>query len=124
PLFIAAGAIGHVLSRDITQLNGAFKKHPAICGTMMAAALGLAAVPGTISFQAKELFLYGIFHAAEVNPWLWLVMAMTIVTAICNVAICVRVWTTLMGWKGGMTEADGHHHGHDHHHEHTHEHGL
>ncbi len=124
PLFIAAGAIGHVLSRDITQLNGAFKKHPAICGTMMLAALGLAAVPGTISFQAKELFLYSIYHAASVNPWLWLVMAMTIVTAICNVAICVRVWTTLMGWKGGMTEADGHHHGHDHHHEHAHEHGL
>ena len=124
PLFIAAGAIGHVLSRDITQLNGAFYKHKAICGTMMAAALGLAAVPGTISFQAKELFLYGIYHATEVSPWLWLVMAMTVVTAICNVAICVRVWTTLLGLKGGMTEADGHHHGHDHHHEHHHEHGL
>ncbi|MEO0476876.1 MAG: proton-conducting transporter membrane subunit, partial [Planctomycetota bacterium] len=31
PLFITAGAIGHVLSRDISQLNGAVKKHPAIC---------------------------------------------------------------------------------------------
>ena len=123
PLFITAGAIGHVLSRDITQLNGAFHKHKAICGTMMLAALGLAAVPGTISFQAKELFLYGIYHAASVYPILWIVMAMTIVTAICNVAICVRVITTLMGWKGGMTEADGEHHD-DHHHEHHHEHGL
>ena len=28
PLFIAAGAIGHVLSRDITKLNGAFYKAP------------------------------------------------------------------------------------------------
>ena len=125
PLFIAAGAIGHVLSRDITQLNGAVKKHPAICFTMMAAALGLAAVPGTISFQAKELFLYGIYHAASEQPLLWIVMAMTVVTAICNVAIAVRVITTLMGWPGGMTEADGEHHGHDdHHHEHHHEHGL
>ena len=124
PLFIAAGAIGHVLSRDITQLNGAFYKHKAICGTMMAAALGLAAVPGTISFQAKELFLYAVMHAAQVNPWLWIVMGMTIITAVCNVAICVRVWTTLLGLKGGMTEADAPEAHHDHHHDHPHEHGL
>ena len=132
PLFIAAGAIGHVLSRDITELNGAFYKHKAICGTMMAGALGLAAVPGTISFQAKELFLYSIYHATEVSPWLWLVMAMTVVTAVCNVAICVRVWTTLMGWPGGMTPPEpekthghGPHEEHDTgHHEHHQEHGL
>ncbi|MBX2851690.1 MAG: DUF4040 domain-containing protein [Phycisphaeraceae bacterium] len=123
PLFITAGAIGHFLSRDITQLNGAFYKHKAICGTMMLAALGLAAVPGTISFQAKELFLYGILHAADVYPVLWVVMVMTIITAVCNVAICVRVCTTLLGLPGGMTEADGEHHG-DHHHDHPHEHGL
>lgn len=123
PLFIAAGAIGHVLSRDLTQLNGAFYKHKAICGTMMAAALGLAALPGTISFQAKELFLYSIYHLTVQHPWLWLVMALTVITAICNVAICVRVWATLLGLPGGLTEADGDHH-HEHHHEHTHEHGL
>ncbi|MEM9021748.1 MAG: hydrogen gas-evolving membrane-bound hydrogenase subunit E [Planctomycetota bacterium] len=123
PLFIAAGAIGHVLSRDLTQLNGAFYKHKAICGTMMAAALGLAALPGTISFQAKELFLYGIYHVAKDHPWLWLIMGMTVVTAIFNVAICVRVWTTLLGLPGGLTEADGEHHD-DHHHEHAHEHGV
>jgi len=123
PLFIAAGAIGHVLSRDITKLNGAFYKHPAICGTMMAAALGLAALPGTISFQAKELFLYGVYHAASKNPLVWIVLGMTVVTAVCNVAICVRVWTTLLGLPGGMTEADGEP-DHGHHHEHAHEHGL
>jgi NADH:ubiquinone oxidoreductase subunit 5 (subunit L)/multisubunit Na+/H+ antiporter MnhA subunit/multisubunit Na+/H+ antiporter MnhB subunit len=126
PLFITAGAIGHVLSRDITQLNGAFYKHKAICGTMMLAALGLAAVPGTISFQAKELFLYGIYHAASEHPVLWLVMLATVATAVCNVAICVRVCTTLLGLKGGMTEADAppsDHHD-DHHHDHPHEHGL
>lgn len=122
PLFIAAGAIGHVLSRDITQLNGAFYKHPAICGTMMAAALGLAALPGTISFQAKELFLYAIYHAAEVHPGLWVVMGLTLITAICNVAICVRVWTTLLGLPVGMKPTEDHHDGH--HHEHHHEHGL
>lgn len=124
PLFIAAGAIGHVLSRDITKLNGAFYKHPAICGTMMAAALGLAALPGTISFQAKELFLYGVYHGIEAgHAVLWVVLGMTVVTAVCNVAICVRVWTTLLGLPGGMTEQDGEL-DHGHHHEHAHEHGL
>ncbi len=124
PLFIAAGAIGHVLSRDITQLNGAFYKHPAICGTMMAAALGLAALPGTISFQAKELFLYGVYHGIEAgNVVLWIVLVMTVLTAVCNVAICVRVWTTLLGLPGGMREEHGEP-DHGHHHEHAHEHGL
>jgi NADH:ubiquinone oxidoreductase subunit 5 (subunit L)/multisubunit Na+/H+ antiporter MnhA subunit len=123
PLFIAAGAIGHVLSRDITKLNGAFYKHPAICGTMMAAALGLAALPGTISFQAKELFLYGVYHAASEYPLVWIVLGMTVVTAVCNVAICVRVWTTLLGLPGGMREEHGEP-DHGHHHEHAHEHGL
>ncbi|MEM9415906.1 MAG: hydrogen gas-evolving membrane-bound hydrogenase subunit E [Planctomycetota bacterium] len=127
PLFIAAGAIGHVLSRDITKLNGAFHKHPAICGTMMAAALGLAALPGTISFQAKELFLYGAYHAASEHPLVWIVLGMTVITAVCNVAICVRVWTTLLGLPGGMREEHGepdHGHGSGGHHEHAHEHGL
>ncbi|MFI4861515.1 MAG: hydrogen gas-evolving membrane-bound hydrogenase subunit E [Phycisphaerales bacterium JB063] len=124
PLFITAGAIGHVLSRDITKLNGAFYKHPAICGTMMLAALGLAALPGTISFQAKELFLYGVYHGIGAgNAGLWIVLAMTVVTAICNVAICVRVWTTLLGLPGGMREEHGEP-DHGHHHEHAHEHGL
>lgn len=126
PLFITAGAIGHVLSRDITQLNGAFFKHRAICGTMMLAALGLAAVPGTISFQAKELFLYGIWHGISVYPILWLVLIATLATAICNVAICVRVCTTLLGLTGGMTQDDAppNDHHEDHHHDHPHEHGL
>jgi NADH:ubiquinone oxidoreductase subunit 5 (subunit L)/multisubunit Na+/H+ antiporter MnhA subunit/multisubunit Na+/H+ antiporter MnhB subunit len=126
PLFITAGAIGHVLSRDITQLNGAFYKHKAICITMMLAALGLAAFPGTISFQAKELFLYAIYHGANDYPVLWIVMAMTVITAICNVAICVRVCTTLLGLPGGMTvnDAPASDHHDDHHHDHPHEHGL
>ena len=123
PLFIAAGAIGHVLSRDITKLNGAFYKHPAICGTMMAAALGLAAFPGTISFQAKELFLYGVYHGIEAgHTALWIVLAMTVLTAVCNVAICVRIWTTLLGLPGGMRAEHGH--APEEHHDHPHEHGL
>lgn len=127
PLFITAGAIGHVLSRKLPELNGAIKKFPAICIVMLLAGYGLAAGPGTISFQAKELFLYAIYHGASEYPLLWLVMAMTVLTAMCNVAIFVRLFTTLLGLPGGLTpdqvaHDDDHHD--DHHHEHHIEGGL
>ncbi|MEM7682250.1 MAG: hydrogen gas-evolving membrane-bound hydrogenase subunit E [Planctomycetota bacterium] len=127
PLFIAAGAIGHVASRKLPELFGAFKKHKMICLTMLLAGYGLAAGPGTISFQAKELFLYAVVHGAKEHPVLWLVLVMTILTAACNVAIFVRLLTTLMGWKTGLGAAnagdDAHDadHGHD---DHPHEHGV
>ena len=118
PLFIVAGALGHVLSRDITKLNGAIKKHPAMSLTLILAAYGLAAGPGTISFQAKELFLYAIYHLEQtVGNWWMLLMAAALVTATCNVAIFVRVLTTLCGWPGGQKSDEPELHD-DHHHEH------
>ncbi|QDU71568.1 hydrogen gas-evolving membrane-bound hydrogenase subunit E [Mucisphaera calidilacus] len=118
PLFIAAGAIGHLLSRDITRLTGAFYKFPAIGAVLILAGYGLAAGPGTVSFQAKELFLYAIYHATSISPWFWILMAMTVVTAICNVAIFIRLTATLLDLPGGMgpyaeAHADDHHHAHE-----------
>ncbi|MBB6428433.1 multicomponent K+:H+ antiporter subunit A [Algisphaera agarilytica] len=124
PLFITAGAIGHVASRSLPELFGAFHKHKAICLTMLLAGYALAAGPGTISFAAKELFLYAIVHAAKYEPWLWLILVMTIVTAACNVAIFVRLLTTLMGWKFGLQGDDGKEDDHAHHDHHPHEHGF
>lgn len=124
PLFITAGAIGHVASRSLPELFGAFHKHKAICLTMLLAGYALAAGPGTISFSAKELFLYAIVHAASEHPWVWIVMAMTVATAACNVAIFVRLLTTLMGWKFGLHGDDGKHDEHAHHDHHPHEHGI
>lgn len=124
PLFITAGAIGHVASRSLPELFGAFHKHKAICLTMLLAGYALAAGPGTISFAAKELFLYAIYHAASDNPWLWIIMLMTIATAACNVAIFVRLLTTLMGWRFGLQGDDGKNDDHAHHDHHAHEHGF
>lgn len=119
PLFIAAGAFGHYVSRNITELHGAFWKHKGIGLTMLLAAWGLAALPGSISFQAKELFIYGVHHAAEVNPWVWVVMVMTVLTAIINVAIATRLFTTLLGLPGSMqAQADREKHDDAHEHEH------
>ncbi len=131
PLFITAGAIGHYLSRSLPDLHGAFYKFPAICATMLLAGYALAAGPGTVSFQAKELFLYAVYHAADGHPWLWIILAMTVATAACNVAIFVRLLTTLLGLPGSMGKGkadDGHQDHHadadDHHHAHEPEPGL
>jgi NADH:ubiquinone oxidoreductase subunit 5 (subunit L)/multisubunit Na+/H+ antiporter MnhA subunit len=125
PLFITAGAIGHVASRKLPELFGAFRKYPAICGTMLLAGYALAALPGSISFQAKELFLYAVVHTAEEYPLVWGVLVATLMTAMCNVAIFIRLTTTLLGIeKFGLRVEPMHdeHHdearGHDHHHEH------
>jgi len=124
PLFIIAGALGHVASRDITRLHGAWKDHKAMVITMLMAGYALAALPGSISFQAKELFLYAIYHAKDALGSWWLVlMAATILTATCNVAIFIRLAATLLGLPGSMKDAPGaepdHHHDH-----HEHEHGF
>jgi multicomponent K+:H+ antiporter subunit A len=121
PLFIIAGALGHVLSRDLRQLGGAIKTHPAMVVTLLAAGYALAAGPGTVSFQAKELFLYAAYHAAKVQPWVWAILVMTVLTAACNVAIFVRLATTMLGLPGGLRAPEPE--GHDDHHHGEHEHG-
>ncbi|MFW6335980.1 MAG: NADH-quinone oxidoreductase subunit L, partial [Phycisphaeraceae bacterium] len=103
PLFIVAGALGHVASRNLTELHGAWKKHKAMVLTMLLAGWALAALPGSISFQAKELFVDAVLHSKEaLGGWMWVLVAMTLGTAICNVAIFVRLVTTLLGLKGSM----------------------
>lgn len=131
PLFILAGAIGHLAgTRELPRLFGYWKQHKAAVFVMLMAGYALAAGPGTISFQAKELFIYAVYHAAEVHPAFWVLMAMTVLTAMCNVAIFIRLFTTLLGLPRGLCltreqelaylakeEAHGHEH-EEHHHEH------
>ncbi|MFA9480185.1 hydrogen gas-evolving membrane-bound hydrogenase subunit E [Phycisphaerales bacterium AB-hyl4] len=102
PLFIVAGALGHVASRQLPELFGAWHHHKGMVLTILLAGWGLAALPGAISFQAKELFLYAIYHATSVHPIFWILMLMAILTAVCNVAIFVRLTTTLLGLEGGL----------------------
>ncbi len=122
PLFILAGAIGHVAgTRQLPELFGFFKTHRIMTILLILAAYALAGGPGTISFPAKELFFYSIYHAFEIH-WIFKVLAvMAVLTAVCNVSIFVRLTTTLMGWKPGLKAAPKHsdsHHAHDDHHEH------
>lgn len=127
PLFIVAGAIGHVAgTRDLPKLFGFFKQNKPMVIVTLLAGYALAGGPGTISFPAKEMFFYAIVHAAEEYPVLGVIGVMAVLTAMFNVAIFVRLFTTLLGIGQRQVDpdeghADAHGHGHD---DHEHETGL
>lgn len=122
PLFIIAGAIGHYAgTRDLPKLFGFWRQNKIMVIVTVLAAYALAGGPGTISFPAKELFFYAIYHAFEVSPWFQALAAMAVITAACNVAIFVRLTSTLLGWRVGLKSAPDDHGEHDHH---EHEHGF
>ena len=131
PLFILAGAIGHIATRELPDLKGFFyrnKQAKILTIFLLLAAYGLAAGPFTLSFTAKEMFFYQIYHALHEtqNPMFWVLVCAGIATGMFNVAIFIRLLTTLMA-KPKTVEHDEHHHddahahGHD---EHAHETGF
>lgn len=109
PLFIIAGAIGHIAAtRDLSQLHGYWRggvQNKIMIIVMLVAGYALAGGPGTLSFPAKELFIYSVYHAAtDVSPVFWVLMVATVLTAMCNVAIFVRLFTTLFGHHAGLRD--------------------
>ncbi len=128
PLFLLAGAVAHIAGvRMLPKLHGF--AHTGRTGLIMSllmalAAYALAGGPGTISFPAKEAFLYAIYHAFEVHWSIKALAAAAVVAAACNVAIFVRLTTTLFALPGGLREphgVDDHAHGHGHHDDHHHD---
>ena len=97
PLFLMAGAIAHAVGvKHLPKLRGFARTNPLLAWTTLGAAYALAAGPFTLSFTAKEAFLYQIYHAIEIEPTLWIVAGMAVLTAVCNVAIFVRFLTTFL----------------------------
>ncbi len=97
PLFLMAGAIAHAVGRkELGDLRGLLRTHPLLAWITLIAAYALAGGPFTLSFTAKEAFLYQVFHAIEWNEWMWIVAGMTVLTAMFNVAIFIRFLTTFL----------------------------
>jgi NADH:ubiquinone oxidoreductase subunit 5 (subunit L)/multisubunit Na+/H+ antiporter MnhA subunit/multisubunit Na+/H+ antiporter MnhB subunit len=101
PLFILAGAIGHVASRDITELGGFFHRgrtERIMAVVLLLAAYAMAAGPFTISFTAKEFFFYQIYHGLQVSghPLFWLLVAAGVATGMFNVAIFLRLTAVML----------------------------
>jgi multicomponent K+:H+ antiporter subunit A len=129
PLFIVAGAIGHVAgTRRLPRLFGLWSRPglqtKAMVVVILLAGYALAGGPGTVSFTAKELFLSTALHCSEVHWIFTVVTILGVLTALCNVAIFVRLLTTLLGLKAGLKETVQEHpedgyggHGHEHEHE-------
>jgi multicomponent K+:H+ antiporter subunit A len=102
PLFLLAGAIGHVLhTRDLSELRGLVRLGgtSSILGVLLlVAAYAMAAGPFTLSFVSKEFFFYQVVHAlkASANPGFWVLVVAAVATGMFNVAIFVRLATTLL----------------------------
>ena len=97
PLFMLAGAIGHVAhTRELPELHGLARRGGVATLTailLLVAAYALAAGPFTLSFAGKELFFYQIVHGYESthHPLFWLLGAAGILTGALNVAIALRL---------------------------------
>ncbi len=129
PLFILAGAIGHVATRELPDLKGFFYRDRTakiLTIFLLLAGYGLAAGPFTLSFTAKEMFFYQIYHAyAETHSlWFWPLIAAGIATGMFNVAIFIRLATTLLAKPDPQTDQAHDDHGHSSHGEHEHETGI
>ncbi len=102
PLFIVAGAIGHVAAtRELPQLRGYLRRgrtEAIMTVVLLLAAYAMAAGPGTLSFSAKEFFFYQIDHAQKAtgHPAFWVLAAAGVATATFNTAIFVRLFVTLV----------------------------
>jgi multicomponent K+:H+ antiporter subunit A len=106
PLFILAGAIGHVATRNLSELRGFVRRGPQafiMTAVLLLAGYALAAGPGTVSFTAKEMFFYQIDHAKDailghglhVGFW-WALVVAGVATGMFNVAIFIRLAVTLL----------------------------
>lgn len=102
PLFLLAGAIGHVIhTRELPQMRGLIRRggqQAIMAALLILAAYALAALPLTLSFTAKEFFFYQIYHAFGALPdaAVYLLMAAGVATGMFNVAIFVRLARVLL----------------------------
>jgi multicomponent K+:H+ antiporter subunit A len=106
PLFIIAGAIMHIAGRkELHQLKGLFREHFHLALVCSLAAYALAGLPLTLSFTMKEAFLHQVHTATATSGWFWMIGGMTVLTAMCNVAIFVRIVTTFSMRAPALAEA-------------------
>ena len=107
PLFLIAGALAHrVGARRLPELFGLWRRRVPgarlLVVVLLASAYALAGGPGTVNFVAKEMFFGAVHHAAGSRPLLVIVGVMAVLTAMCNVAIAVRLAATVFGWRTGV----------------------
>jgi len=110
PLFLVVGALAHLVgARRLPHLFGLWHRPgagaKAAAVVLLLSGYALAGGPGTVSFVAKELFFAATTRATDLHPVLAVVGVMAIAAAACNVAIFVRLTTTVLGHRSGVGEA-------------------
>lgn len=100
PLFILAGAIGHLaLTRELPELNGlarGSRMQRTLAWLLLAAGYALAAGPFTFGFLAKEYLLTEVWAAAQNQPWFYAAITAIVLASALNVAIFIRMVIALV----------------------------
>ncbi|HLL87891.1 MAG TPA: hydrogen gas-evolving membrane-bound hydrogenase subunit E [Tepidisphaeraceae bacterium] len=108
PLFMIAGAIGHVVhTRELPELRGLARaggSKTVMAVILLLAAYAMASGPLTLGFAAKEFFFYGVYHAygATRQPALLALIAAGVVTGMLQVAIFVRLARVLLASRAAV----------------------
>jgi len=107
PLFLAAGALGVLVgAKRLPDLFGLWSRSRggtrASVLVLLVAGYALAGGPGTLAFTAKELFFEAVDQAAAGRPAVLLIGLAGVAAATCNVAIFVRLTTTVLGLRAGI----------------------
>jgi NADH-quinone oxidoreductase subunit M len=102
-LFIAAGALGHVLgTRDISKLGGLLNSMPRLGGFTMIAFLASLGLPGLVGFAAEFMVFAGTYEA--VGIWVLVPISMVVWTA------AYYIWAFQRAFHGPPIETAGHPH--------------
>ena len=109
PLFLVVGALAHLVgARRLPELFGLWHRPgtdtKVVAVVLLLSGYALAGGPGTVSFVAKEFFFAATTHAAGLHPVLAVVGVMAMAAAACNVAIFVRLATTVLGSSAGVRD--------------------
>jgi NADH-quinone oxidoreductase subunit M len=102
-LFIAAGALGHVLgTRDISKLGGLLNSMPRLGGFTMIAFLASLGLPGLVGFAAEFMVFAGTYEA--IGIWVLVPISMVVWTA------AYYIWAFQRAFHGPPVETAGHPH--------------
>ena len=107
PLFMVVGIIDHEAgTRDLRQLSGIGRRHPALAAVAVVAGLSMAGLPPLFGFVAKESVLEGLaaHGVAHADVWGWTPLVLMTVGSVLTFAY---TWRFLWGSFAAKRDEEG-----------------